>query len=120
MSLQKNLKLDFIKHINKVNSKVYCCEIKIFKHKDKVETSDFFLYSGYNDEEWKFFLDLLDINYTEYYYVLIGNIWFEDKSWSNYFELTESNNWINFKIPKIPEYLLRIDKERENKIDKLI
>ncbi len=120
MKQQKNFKRAFIEHTSKVNAKVRCCLIKIIDYCDDTKLDEIILHTAWTDSELQIFLKKLDFNYAETYYVLLGNIWFDDGSWSNFTEYAQSNFWMNFKVPEIPANLNRKNLEREIAIDKFI
>ena len=63
----------------------------------------------------------LDFEYDDGYGTqeLFGTIWYEDGSWSEREEYDGSECWAYKTSPAIPAKLIRKDKEREAKLNKL-
>ena len=51
---------------------------------------------------------------------LFGTIWYEDGTWSDRGEYDGSEWWNYNKCPDIPDDVKRLDKERDQKINKII
>lgn len=120
MKQQKNFKRYFIEHVHKVNSRIKCCLIKIIDYEDDTKLEEIHLPTAYTGEELRNFIRKLDFDYQVNYCVMLGNIWFENGSYSNFSEYGPSHFWMNFKVPEIPESLDRKYLERENSINKLL
>lgn len=109
----KNAKDEFISHIN--GREVLCCEIH-------VSNRDCELTTGWVKSEWDSLLKNIDIEYDNGYggQELYGTIWYKDGTWSTRGEYDGSEWWEHHTCPTIPEHLNRIDKVRDEKLNKLL
>lgn len=110
----RNAKDEFIAHIS--GKQVLCCEI-IILDKERIE-----LTTGWIDTEWDEFLKKIDVEYDSGYggQELYGNIWYKDDTWSSRSEYDGSEWWKHNTCPTIPDYLNRVDKVRDEKLNKII
>jgi hypothetical protein len=111
-----NAKQEFLNHIGhtSMQTEVLCAIIEC--------QSVLILTTGYTKEDWNDFLNKLDFHYDNGYggQELFGTIWYTDGTWSERGEYDGSEWWTYHICPKIPENVRRIDKEREEKLNKII
>lgn len=109
----RNAKDEFITHVNR--REVLCCEIH-------VSSRDVELTTGWVKSELEMFLKNIDIEYDAGYggQELYGTIWYKDGTWSTRGEYDGSEWWEYHSVPTIPDHLNRIDKVRDEKLNKLI
>jgi hypothetical protein len=114
---RKNARKEFITHIG--NRKVICATIDFGSTSSNVTAN--ILTTGWDSEDWKVFLDSIDVEYDSGYGTqeLYGTIWYEDGTWSERCEYDGSEWWLHQECPDIPDNLIRIDKVRNNKINEL-
>ena len=109
----RNAKDEFITHVNR--REILCCEIHV--HSRDVE-----LTTGWVESELEMLLKNIDIEYDAGYggQELYGTIWYKDGTWSTRGEYDGSEWWEHHSVPTIPDHLNRIDKVRDEKLNKLI
>lgn len=120
-----NAKQEFLQHIQRFDqSGVLCAHIKFGGDWSTPEDQReyYILTTGYTQEEWQQFLSDIDKNYNSGYgsQNLFGTIWYNDGTWSNRGEYDGSEWWEYNQVPSIPEHLNRIDKVRDQKLDKIL
>jgi hypothetical protein len=108
-----NAKEEFLRHTN--STKVKCVLIEHVEDK-------FILTTGYDNHDLEKFLDKIDFEYDSGYGLqnLFGTIWYEDGTWSSRGEYDGSEWWEHNYCPEIPKELIRIDKERDLKINMIL
>lgn len=101
------------------NKIIKCAYIQFIDYEDDEK---FFLTTGYTDEEYNQFLSDIDREYNNGYggQELDGMIWYEDGTWTTREEFDGSEWWQYREVPEIPDFLNRIDKVREKKLNELI
>ena len=101
------------------NKVVKCVYIEFVEFEDGDKA---FLTTGYTQEEYNEFLSILDRDYNNGYggQELDGIIWYEDGTWTTRGEYDGSEWWEYHEVPKIPDYLNRIDKVRDKKLNELL
>ena len=111
-------KKEFIYHTQ--GKTIYCSSLEITNtnHFQSYVTSSHNLQSGYDEEELQKFLDSIDHLYTR----LSGYIWYSDGTLSyRHSYIWRHSMW---EIPKIsvqiPLHLIRLDKERDKKINQIL
>ena len=112
-----NAKEEFLNH---TKSKVIeCAYIQFIDYEDGEK---FFLTTGYTEDEYKQFLSDIDRAYNNGYggQELDGMIWYADSTWTTRGEYDGSEWWEYHEVPEIPDFLNRIDKVREKKLNKLL
>jgi hypothetical protein len=124
MAKNTNAKQEFLNHISNHVSNVICATIQKGDDydDDEIIQRTFDLTTGYTEEEWNDFLSKLDFEYDSGYggQNLFATIWFEDGTWSDRGEYDGSEWYEHHKCPDIPSELKRIDKERQQKLNKII
>ena len=123
-----NAKQEFLSHIGQsgiqIQRQVLCAIIQNGDYGDDDENLQrtFILTTGYTKEDWGDFLNKLDFMYNSGYggQELFGTIWYTDGTWSERGEYDGSEWWNYQSCPEIPENVRRIDKEREQKLNKII
>ena len=121
-----NAKQEFLNHITYYGQRQVLCAIiqKGGDHGDDDENlkNTFVLTTGYTEEDWNDFLSKLDFMYDSGYggQELFGAIWYVDETWSERGEYDGSEWWKYHRCPEIPDSVRRIDKEREQKLNKII
>jgi hypothetical protein len=124
-----NAKQEFLSHIGhsgvQVQREVLCAIIQKgddYGDDDEIIERTFTLTTGYSKEDWSDFLNKLDFMYDSGYggQELFGTIWYTDGTWSERGEYDGSEWWNYQKCPDIPENVRRIDKEREQKLNKIL
>lgn len=118
-----NARLEFISHIQ--NKEVLCLEITYVYDGESDEESKvkrFHLTKGYTIEEYNDLLKSLDFEYDSGYgsQELFGNIWYKDGTWSDRYEYDGSECWDYQSSPDIPDYLNRVDKIRDEKLNTIL
>lgn len=118
-----NARTEFIQHIK--SREVLCAKIRHgYHYMNDVEDEEkaIILTKGFTKEEYNDFLQSLDFTYDAGYggQELFGNIWYTDGTWSDRYEYDGSECWSYQRCPEIPKELNRIDKVRDQKIDKII
>lgn len=82
------------------------------------------LQTGYDEKEYENFFNHLDFEYDDGYgygsQEIDGTIWCKDGYWITRSEYNGSEWWEVLKYPKIPNELRRIDRERDQEIDKIL
>ena len=108
-----NVKDEFLNEVE--YKEVLCASIQCDK-------KELILTTGWTDDEFKEFIISLDFKYDSGYggQELFGLIWYKDGSWSERGEYDGSEWWDYKKSPEIPENLNRIDKVREEKLNKIL
>lgn len=120
-----NAKQEITRHLNNVISKPLCAKVTHMPRRgpfyEERDGSDSILTTGWDDADFKAFLESLDFEYDDGYGTqeLFGEIWYEDGSWSEREEYDGSECWAYKSSPPIPAKLIRKDKEREAKLNKL-
>jgi len=116
-TIKMNAKQEFLNEIRN-KSKVLCSIITYYK---KGKEEDYHLTTGWTDEDLEIFLKSIDFEYDDGYgtQLLYGNIWYDDGTWSERVEYDGSENWLHKKVPEIPKFLIRKDKERDKKFNEL-
>lgn len=127
-----NAKQEFLSHIGQIrynltgikSRKVLCASIQKGDYGDDDEDlkNTFVLTTGYTEEDWNDFLSKLDFMYDSGFgsQNLFGTIWYTDETWSSRWEYDGSEGWEYNFCPEIPDGVRRIDKEREQKLNKII
>lgn len=123
-----NAKQEFLQHIQRIQKRfdqfgVLCAQIKFGDWSNSEDQREYYiLTTGYTQEEWQQFLSDIDKNYNSGYgsQNLFGTIWYNDGTWSNRGEYDGSEWWEYNQVPAIPEHLNRIDKVRDQKLDKIL
>lgn len=113
-----NAKEEFLIHTGLVTSnvnKIKCAEIQ-FGH------DSYYLGTVWDKQEAKDFLDKIDFDYDNGYGTqnLYGVVWYEDGTWSDRGQYDGSEWWQHNVCPNIPKHLIRIDKERDSKINMIL
>jgi len=113
-----NAKLEFIGHT--VSKSIKCAYIQFLDYLEDGEK--FSLTTGYTDDEYKQFLSNIDKNYNNGYggQELDGMIWYEDGTWTTRGEYDGSEWWEYHEVPDIPDFLNRVDKVREKKLNEIL
>jgi len=117
-----NVKDELISFINYHRSgnmsDILCANIKLGETGGK----EINLTTGWDNNDLMDFLNNLNFNYDSGYgsQNLFGNIWFIDGTWASRGEYDGSEWWEYNICPEIPQHLNRIDKVREQKINKII
>lgn len=116
-----NARLEFLGQISG-KSEVLCCEIQRGDSYDTASNSNYMLTTGYTPEEYLQFLKEIDFYYDNGYggQELFGTIWYKDGTWSSRGDYDGSEWWQYNICPEIPEILNRIDKVREEKLNKIM
>jgi hypothetical protein len=133
MAKNTNAKQEFLNHIGQKNSnlsgnsirKVLCASIQKgddYGDDDEIIERTFILTTGYTQEDWIEFISKLDFMYDSGYggQEVFGTIWYLDGTWSERREYDGSEWWQYNECPEIPDSLKRLDKEREQKLNKII
>jgi hypothetical protein len=128
-----NAKQEFLNHIVQINTnltgiksrKVLCASIQKgddYSDDEEIIERTFILTTGYTQEDWNEFLYKLSFIYDSGYggQELFGTIWYTDGTWSERGEYDGSEWYVHRFCPKIPENVRRIDKEREQKLNKIL
>jgi len=123
-----NAKQEFLNHITYAGSpiqrQVLCAVIQKGDYGDDDEDlkNTFVLTTGYTEEDWNDFLLKMDFMYNSGYgsQNLFGTIWYIDGTWSSRWEYDGSEGWEYNFCPEIPDSARRIDKERDQKLNKII
>jgi hypothetical protein len=114
-----NVGLEFLEHAR--NVKVDGTEILCCLHVVILGKKESFLTTGFTKEDLSEFLSQINYTYLKTNNQIVsGTIWFSDNSWSQRVFIFGDERWENFKRPEIPSTLIRIDKERDVKLDKLL
>jgi hypothetical protein len=119
-----NAKSEFLNHI--YNRVVLCAQIErgdnYYDADEEIIERNFILTTGYNEEDWNNFLSKIDFVYDSGYgsQELFCTIWYADGTWSDRGEYDGSEWYQYHKCPDIPDYIRRIDKEREQKLNQII
>ena len=111
-----NAREEFIKHIG--SRSVLCAHIQKGDDYDD-DPSVFNLTTGWDSEDWSKFLSSLDFEYDAGYggQNLFGTIWYADGTWSD----RDGSEWYEYHVyPPIPKDLNRLDKVREQKLNKIL
>lgn len=107
-----NAKKEFIKKVAKYS--VLCAYIEIYNYNTENDQEDtweimnkYSLKKGYTAEEYKEFLNSLDVEYNDRdgFPLLNGHIWLTDGSWFERYESDGWEGWIRKEYPQIPEFL---------------
>ena len=125
MAKNTNAKQEFLNHINQNNVEVFCATIQKgddYGDDDEIIERTFILTTGYTQKDWNDFLSKLDFMYDSGYggQEVFGTIWYKDGTWSERGEYDGSEWYEYHKCPDIPENVRRIDKERDQKLNKII
>lgn len=116
-----NAKDEFLELISRHTTieNLFCCWIRLRADKKDVRAE---LTTGFTQEELKAFLSKIDLTYDAGYggQRLFGNIWFKNGTWAERGEYDGSEWWEYHEYPNIPDNLNRIDKLRDEKLNKLI
>ena len=112
-----NAKEEFVRHTCTMTIK--CAYIQFIENPDDRK---FFLTTGYTEDEYNQFLSDIDREYNNGYggQELDGMIWYEDGTWTTRGEYDGSEWWEYHEVPEIPDFLNRIDKVREKKLNELL
>lgn len=117
-----NAKQEFIQHV--AQRKIKCASIQYGDSGGWDYDTDklFQLTTGHTEQDYQEFIDSLDFEYDSGYgsQELFGIIWYEDGTWSDRGEYDGSEWWQHNVCPEIPEQLIRLDKERNQKLNKLL
>jgi len=111
----RNTKTEFLSHVN--SKDVLCATIS-----GKVPDGYIILTTGWTKEEYDEFIIGMDFEYDAGYggQELYGTIWYTDGTWSSRGEYDGSEWWEHHKCPEIPIELNRVDKVREQKLNKIL
>jgi hypothetical protein len=125
MAKNTNAKNEFLNHIKSIGVDILCATIQKgddFSDDEEVVQRTFNLTTGYTNEDWNEFLSKLDFMYDSGWgsQLIFGIIWFKDGTWSDRGEYDGSEWYEHHRCPDIPTELKRIDKEREQKLNKII
>ena len=125
MAKNTNAKQEFLNHITHTGNKVLCASIQKgddYGDDDEITERTFTLTTGYTQDDWNEFLSKLDFMYDSGYggQELFGTIWYVDGTWSDRGEYDGSEWYQHHKCPEIPPNVRRIDKERDQKLNKVI
>jgi hypothetical protein len=127
-----NAKQEFLSHITysgfPIQRQVLCAIIQKGDYVDDDENllsapkNTFVLTTGYTEEDWNDFLSKMDFMYDSGWgsQNLFGTIWYTDETWSSRWEYDGSEGWEHNFCPEIPDSVRRIDKERDQKLNKII
>jgi hypothetical protein len=124
-----NTKDEFLRHISTVPSPVLCAEISFDDEisselisENDTNLKSYYLTTGWSLEDWNNFITSIDFTYDSGYGLqyIFGNIWYADGTWSRRGEYDGSEWWEYMECPKIPDYLDRVDKVRDQKISQII
>lgn len=122
MAKNTNAKQEFLNHTS--GKEVLCAQIQRGDWGDDEEIAlrTFILTTGWTKEDWNYFLSELDFDYDSGYgsQELFGTIWYKDGTWSDRREYDGSECWKYQSCPEIPQNLKRIEKEREQKLNKIM
>ena len=112
-----NAKQEFINHTK--SKAIKCAYIQFIDYEDGEK---FFLTTGYTDDEYKQFLSDIDRTYNNGYggQNLDGMIWYEDGTWTTRDEYDGSEWWVYHEVPEIPDFLNRIDKVRDQRLNQIL
>ena len=112
-----NAKEEFVRHTGTMSIK--CAYIQFIENPDD---SCFALTTGYTEDEYKQFLSDIDKTYNNGYggQELDGMIWYEDGTWTSRGEYDGSEWWNYHEVPDIPEFLNRVDKVRDKKLNNIL
>lgn len=112
-----NAKLEFLDCTK--NKIIKCAYIQFIDYEDG---ENFLLTTGYTEDEYNQFLSDIDREYNNGYggQELDGMIWYEDSTWTTREEFDGSEWWVYRKVPEIPDFLNRIDKVREKKLNQIL
>ena len=112
-----NAKAEFLNHT--ANKNIKCAFIQFIDYED---SEKFSLTTGYTQDEYNEFLAGINKTYNNGYggQELDGMIWYEDGTWTTREEFDGSEWWQYREIPTIPDFLNRVDKVRENKLNELL
>lgn len=112
-----NAKVEFLECTR--NKVVKCAYIEFIEFEDGDKAS---LTTGYTQEEYNEFLSILDREYNNGYggQELDGIIWYEDGTWVTRGEYDGSEWYEYHEVPEIPDFLNRIDKVRDKKLNNLL
>jgi len=119
-----NAKKELIAHVN--GRTILCAYIRFGEELD--DDNDFnkmdvhILTTGNTKEDLESFLNGIDKNYDSGYggQELYGTIWYKDGTWSTRGEYDGSEWWEYNKCPETPKMLIRLDKERAEKLNDLL
>ena len=108
-----NAKEEFLIHTNR--KKIKCAIIEY-------GVDNFILTTGHDQNDRKDFLEQLNFEYDNGYGTqhLFGTIWYEDGTWSSRGEYDGSEWWEYNYCPEIPKRAIRKDKERKQKLKKIL
>ena len=125
-----NAKTEFLNHIRSqfkppIESNILCATIQKgddWGDDEEIKSRTFNLTTGWTKEDWNEFLSNIDFMYDSGYggQEVFGTIWYTDGTWSERGEYDGSEWWNYQSCPEIPIELKRIDKEREQKLNKII
>jgi hypothetical protein len=112
-----NAKEEFVRHTGTMTIK--CAYIQFIENPDDRK---FFLTTGFTEYEYNQFLSDIDREYNNGYggQELDGMIWYEDGTWTTREEFDGSEWWVYREVPEIPDFLNRIDKVRDKKLNELL
>ena len=100
------------------NKIIKCAYIQFIDYEDE----RFSLTTGYTEDEYNQFLSDIDREYNNGYggQELDGMIWYSDSTWTTRGEYDGSEWYEYHQVPEIPDFLNRIDKVREKKLNELL
>jgi hypothetical protein len=112
-----NAKDEFINHVGR--KIVKCAFVQFIEYEDGEK---FFITTGYTQDEYNEFLSNIDKIYNNGYggQELDGMIWYEDGTWTTRGEYDGSEWYEYHEVPDIPDYLNRIDKVRDKKLNEIL
>ena len=119
-----NAKKELITHVN--GREILCAHIRFGEELDddnELNKMDIhILTTGNTKEDLEIFLNGLDKDYDSGYggQELFGTIWYKDGTWSTRGEYDGSEWWENHICPEIPKELVRLDKERSEKLNSIL
>ena len=120
-----NCKSEFLNHLRQnglTTSDILCVWIERENYYGGGNHPIYELTLGWTNEELNQFLESLDFDYDSGYgsQEVFGQIWYQNGSWSERGEYDGSEWWSFITRPKIPDNLNRIDKVREEKLNKIL
>jgi hypothetical protein len=116
-----NAKDEILNHISN-KPKIKCVSIQFTKFQYELVPHYINLETAWDGDEWEIFIDRLSFEYNNGYgsQNLTGTIWYIDGTWSRRCEYDGSEWWEYISCPEIPDFLIRRDKEREEKLNQIL
>jgi hypothetical protein len=116
-----NAKDEFLRHI--ADREVLCAGVSLSDRSDgRTSGTTVDLTTGWDKSDWDNFLKGIDHEYDNGFggQELHGTIWYKDGTWSTRGEYDGSEWWEYHKCPPIDDRLNRVDKVRDQKINKIL